>query len=144
MKPSLKIPPLFWAITVFGLLWFAMRAFDYVMIAFKVAFCTELMTPEQHQWIDTRPMWFCMAWPLSVWSSLPGALLLLLHRHAVGLFRGSLPGFVVAVLWGYLSPSANLAHMQSWTTHTFNVAILISILSYLNYAWRQVETGLLR
>ena len=57
---------------------------------------------------------------------------------------GSLAGFGVAVLWSYLSPLANLLHMQLWTTHTFNVAILISILFYLNYGRRQVETGVLR
>ena len=56
---------------------------------------------------------------------------------------GSLAGFGVAVLWSYLSPSANLVHMQLWTTHTFNVVILIIILFYLSYGRRQVETGVL-
>ena len=138
------MPPLFWATSVFEPLWFAMGAFDYMTISLKVVFYIELMAPEQHQWMDTRPMCFYKGLPLSVWLSLLRAFLLLLYRHCQSVLGGSLAGFGVAVLWSYLSPLANLLHMQLWTTHTFNVAILISILFYLNYGRRQVETGVLR
>tara|TARA_B110000208_G_scaffold127158_1_gene154791 strand:+ start:284 stop:556 length:273 start_codon:yes stop_codon:yes gene_type:complete len=89
MKSGLKSPPLFWATSVFEPLWFAMGAFDYMVISLKVAFYIELKALEQHQWIDTRPMWFYADRPLIVWLSLLGALLLLLHRHAVSLFWGA-------------------------------------------------------
>ena len=49
MKPFLKIPPLFWANSVFGVLWFAMEAFNYVMILLKVIYYIELISLEQHQ-----------------------------------------------------------------------------------------------
>ena len=62
------MPPLFWATSVFEPLWFAMGAFDYMTISLKVVFYIELMAPEQHQWMDTRPMCFYKGLPLSVWQ----------------------------------------------------------------------------
>ena len=102
--------------------------------------------PEDLQfWLDPRPVWFTSVWAISVWSALLGSFLLLLrHRQALGLFVLALVSFLIVVLWAYLSEAANMAHMQSTIIHIFNGLILFSLIFFIAFCRRYIQTGVLR
>jgi len=102
--------------------------------------------PEDLQfWLDPRPVWFTSVWAISVWSALLGSFLLLLrHRQALGLFVLALVSFLIVVLWAYLSEAANMAHMQYTINHIFNALILFSLIFFITFCRRSIQTGVLR
>jgi uncharacterized membrane protein len=118
---------------------------DYVMISYKIPTYLQSMPEDLQYWFDRRPVWFTGVWAVSVWSSLLGSFLLLLRRRqALRLFVLALVGFLIAALWSYLSDAANMAHMQSIKVHIFNGLILFSLVFYIFFCRRHIQTGVLR
>jgi hypothetical protein len=118
---------------------------DYVMISYKIPTYMQSMPEDLQYWFDRRPVWFTGVWAVSVWSSLLGSFLLLLRRRqALRLFVLALVGFLIAALWSYLSDAANMAHMQSIKVHIFNGLILFSLVYYIFFCRRHIQTGVLR
>lgn len=145
MNPFLKVPIRYWFISCMGALWFAMGALDCVMISYKIPAYMETMPEDLRYWFDRRPVWFTGVWAISVWSALLGSFLLLLRRRqALRLFVLALVGFIIAALWAYLSEAANMAHMQSTITHIFNGLILFSLVYFIFFCRRYIQTGVLR
>ncbi|MBL6849194.1 hypothetical protein N9567_06980 [Planktomarina temperata] len=145
MNPFLKVPTRYWFLSCMGVLWFAMGALDYVMISYKVPAYMQAMPEDLQYWFDQRPVWFTGVWAISVWSALLGSFLLLLRRRqALRLFVLALVGFIIAALWAYLSEAANMAHMQSTITHIFNGLILFSLVYFIFFCRRYIQTGVLR
>ena len=145
MNPFLKVPIRYWFISCMGALWFAMGALDCVMISYKIPAYMETMPEDLRYWFDRRPVWFTGIWAISVWSALLGSFLLLLRRRqALRLFVLALVGFLIAALWAYLSEAANMAHMQSTITHIFNGLILFSLVYFIFFCRRYIQTGVLR
>ena len=145
MNPFLKVPTRYWFLSCMGVLWFAMGALDYVMISYKVPAYMQAMPEDLQYWFDQRPVWFTGVWAISVWSALLGSFLLLLRRRqALRLFVLALVGFIIAALWAYLSEAANMAHMQSTIIHIFNGLILFSLVYFLFFCRRYIQTGVLR
>ena len=145
MNPFLKVPIHYWFISCMGALWFAMGALDYVMISYKIPAYMETMPEDLRYWFDRRPVWFTGIWAISVWSALLGSFLLLLRRRqALRLFVLALVGFIIAALWAYLFEAANMAHMQSTITHIFNGLILFSLVYFIFFCRRYIQTGVLR
>ena len=145
MNPFLKVPIRYWFISCMGALWFAMGALDYVMISYKIPAYMQTMPEDLHHWFDQRPVWFTGVWAINVWSALLGSFLLLMRRRqAMRLFVLALVGFIVAALWTYLSEAANMAHMQSTIIHIFNGLILFSLVYFLFFCRRYIQTGVLR
>jgi len=145
MNPFLKVPIRYWFISCMGALWFAMGALDYVMISYKIPAYMQTMPEDLHYWFDQRPVWFTGVWAINVWSALLGSFLLLMRcRQALRLFVLALVGFIVAALWTYLSEAANMAHMQSTIIHIFNGLILFSLVYFVFFCRRYIQTGVLR
>ena len=117
-----------------------MGVMDYVMISYKIPTYMQSMPEDLQYWFDRRPVWFT-----GVWSSLLGSFLLLLRRRqALRLFVLALVGFLIAALWSYLSDAANMAHMQSIKVRIFNGLILFSLVYYIFFCRRHIQTGVLR
>ena len=145
MNPFLKVPIRYWFISCMGALWFGMGALDYVMISYKIPAYMQTMPDDLHYWFDQRPVWFTGVWAINVWSALLGSFLLLMRcRQALRLFVLALVGFIVAALWTYLSEAANMAHMQSTIIHIFNGLILFSLVYFVFFCRRYIQTGVLR
>ena len=140
MNLFLTGPTRYWLISCIGSFWFAMGALDYVMIYYKILAYMQAMPENLQFWLDQRPVWFT-----SVWSALLGSFLLLLrHRQALGLFVLSLASFLIVVFWAYLSEAANMAHMQSTITYTFNNLIIFSLIFFITFCRRHIQAGVLR
>jgi uncharacterized membrane protein len=118
---------------------------DYVMISYKIPTYLQSMPEDLQYWFDRRPVWFTGVWAVSVWFSLLVSFLLLLRRRqALRLFVLALVGFLIAALWSYLSDAENMAHMQSIKVHIFNGLILFSLVYYIFFCRRHIQTGVLR
>jgi len=145
MNLFLTVPTRYWPISCIGSVWFAMGALDYVMITYKIPAYMQAMPEDLQFWPDQRPVWFTSVRAISVWSALLGSFLLLLrHRQALGLFVLSLVSFLIVVLWAYLSEAANMAHMQYTINHIFNALILFSLIFFITFCRRSIQTGVLR
>jgi hypothetical protein len=145
MDLFLKVPTRYWLISCIGSVWFAMGALDYVMITYKIPGYMQAMPEDLQFWLDQRPVWITSVWAISVWSALFGSFLLLLrHRPAPGLSVLSLVSFLIVVLWAYLSEAANMAHIQSTIIHIFSVLILFSLIFFITFCRRYIQTGVLR
>ena len=145
MNPFLKVPTRYWLISGLGAVWFAMGALDYVMISYKIPAYMQAMPEDLQFWLDQRPVCFKSVGAISVWSAILGSFLLLLRRRqALRLFVLALVGFLIAALWAYLSEAANMAHMQSTITHIFNGLILFSLVYFIFFCRRYIQTGVLR
>ena len=145
MNPFLKTPIQYWVFSCIAVLWFAMGVMDYVMISYKIPTYLQSMPEDLQYWFDRRPVWFTGVWAVSVWSSLLVSFLLLLRRRqALRLFVLALVGFLIAALWSYLSDAANMAHMRSIKVHIFNGLILFSLVFYIFFCRRHIQTGVLR
>ena len=145
MNLFLTGPTRYWLISCIGSVWFAMGALDYVMIYYKILAYMQAMPENLQFWLDQRPVWFTSVWVISVWSALFGSFLLLLrHRPALGHFVLSLVSFLIVVLWAYLSEAANMAHIQSTKIHIFNALILFSLIFFITFCRRYIQTGVLR
>jgi len=145
MNLFLTVPTRYWLISCICSVWFAMGALDYVMISYKIPAYMQAMPEDLQFWLDQRPVWFTSVWAISVWSALLGSFLLLLrHRQALGLFVLSLASFLIVVLWAYLSEAANMAHMKSTIIHIFNTLILFSLIFFITFCRRYIQTGVLR
>ena len=73
MNPFLKVPIRYWFISCMGALWFAMGAFDYVIISYKIPAYMQTMPEDLHYWFDQRPVWITGVWAINVWSALLGS-----------------------------------------------------------------------
>ena len=85
MNPFLKVPTRYWLIFGLGAVWFAMGAFDFVMISYKIPAYMQAMPEDLQYWLDLRPPWFTSLWAIRVWSALLGSFLLLLRARILPL-----------------------------------------------------------
>ncbi|MGB0799465.1 MAG: hypothetical protein ACPGRD_09135, partial [Planktomarina sp.] len=103
MNMFVRTPWHFWLVAVLGIFWFAGGAYDYVMTVMSDPGYLAQLTDDQRAWIDARPIWFTVAWTVSIWSSLLGGIVMLFKsRLAVSLFWASLGGYFVACIWSYI------------------------------------------
>jgi hypothetical protein len=145
MNLFLTVPTRYWVISCIGSVWFAMGALDYVRITYKIPAYMQAMPEDLQFWLDQRPVWITSVWAISVWSALFGSFLLLLrHRPAPGLSVLLLVSFLIVVHWAYLSEAANMAHIQFTITHIFDVLILFSLIFFITFCRRYIQTGVLR
>ena len=87
----------FWAVGVVGLLWNGMGAYDYYMTRTRdleyLNQATDGHAAVFMKWHDASGPLVQIGWPLGVWLSLAGAVLLLARsRHAVTAYAVSLGG----------------------------------------------------
>ena len=140
-----KVPVGFWVIAGLSLLWNAFGACDYVMTRMRnTEWLSQAGDPKVLlAWIDSFPIWAQIAWPIGVWGSVLGSVLLLLRsRHAATAFIVSLAGAVVS--FSYQFASATPASLDTTANKLIPLMILVIIAALWLYAKRCAEKGILK
>ena len=94
---SAKAPASFWIISGLSLVWNAFGGFDYTMTRMRnMDYLSQAGDPQALlAWIDNFPIWAQILWPVGVWGSLLGSVLLLMRsRQAALAFLVSLGGAI--------------------------------------------------
>ncbi len=135
----------FWLIAALSLLWNGFGGYDYVMTRQRNLDYLGQMGNAQDllAWIDSFPLWAQVLWPLGVWSSVLGSVLLLLRsRHAVAAFAISLVGAVASFVGQLLIEAP--ASLDTTANKVMPVVIVVLILGQWWYARRVRGQGILR
>jgi len=139
-----KTPVWFWILSVIGLLWFAMGAFDYSATQYRFDFYIAEYTEEQLAYFYGFPAWYVAIWAISVWGAVAGAVLLLMRKKASSLmFLISLISFIIAAIYSYGFTNA-MEMMGGIGTVIFSAVIFLSILGYFWLARSASASGILR
>jgi hypothetical protein len=137
----------YWLVAVVSVLWNLMGAYDYWMTRTRNMAWLDQATQGHGEiflkWHDQTGWLVQIGWPLGVWGSLAGAVLLLARsRHAVSAYTLSLVGALAsyaAQLTGSFPPEI---HRQGMAVAA--VAITALIAAQLWYARNAADRGLLR
>ena len=144
-SPAAKPSVLFWIIGAVSLLWNGFGGYDYVMTRQRnMAYLDQMGGAKVVlAWIDAFPMWVQILWPVGVWASVTGSLLLLLRsRHAVAAFLVSLVG-AVASFAGQMMVAAP-ASLDTTANKVLPLVIVAIIILLWWYSRRQAVAGVLR
>ncbi|WP_182911913.1 hypothetical protein [Sphingomonas cavernae] len=133
-----------WLVGAASALWNCMGAFDYTMTKTRNADYVAALTPEQHAWIDSFPLWANAGWGLGVWGALAGSILLLFaSRFAVYAFAVSLFGLAVTTVFQFgVSPMPGTGNSAGGML--FSLTLWIVAIALLVYAIRMRARGVLR
>ncbi|MEJ6398350.1 hypothetical protein [Yoonia sp. 208BN28-4] len=141
----MKTPIHLWIVGVLSLLWNAGGAFDYVMTRSGSAEYLAQMPDERLAMLQNAPLWFDVSWPVGVWFSVIGSLLLLLRsRFAVAAFRLSLIGLAASMVYTYGIADPSALTMGGPFEATFTAAIIGVLLLLIVYARVMRNRGVLR
>lgn len=136
----------YWLVAVAAVLWNLMGAYDYYMTRSRNMAYLDQATQGHGEvflkWHDSASWLVQVGWPVGVWASLVGALLLLARsRHAVLAYTASLAGALVsfaAQLAGSFPPE-----IQRQGFVVMAVVISAAIAFQLWYARRAANSGVL-
>lgn len=136
----------FWAISVLSLLWNSFGAYDYVMTRLRDMAYLDAATQGKGQlfldWMDGAGIVVQIGWPVGIWASVAGSLLLLARsRYAVTAFLVSLIGAVVSM--GYERMIGLPPEMDSGAVQVMQIVVIGSIALLWWYARRAVARGLI-
>ncbi|MBI1237536.1 MAG: hypothetical protein GC188_12710 [Alphaproteobacteria bacterium] len=138
-----KTPVWFWILSVIGLLWFAMGAFDYSATQLRLDFYMSAFTEEQLAYFYGFPAWYVATWAISVWGAVAGAVLLLMRKKAASLlFLISLISFVIGAIYSYGFTNA-MEMMGGIGSVIFSGVIFLSILGFFWLARSASAGGIL-
>jgi hypothetical protein len=140
-----KAPVVFWIISAVSLLWNGFGGYDYVMTRQRdMAYLDQMGGAKDIlAWIDAFPMWVQVLWPIGVWASVLGSVLLLLRsRHAVTAFLVSLVGAVASFI-GQMMVAAPPA-LDTTANKVLPLAIVAVIVLLWWYSRRQAAAGVIR
>ncbi len=101
-----KVPVSFWIVGFVSLLWNGFGGYDYLMTRMRSDdYLANMGDPKPMlDWIDSFPVWVQVAWPVGVWFSVVGSLLLLARsRYAVLAFAISFAGAIISFAYQILS-----------------------------------------
>ncbi len=135
----------FWLIAALSLLWNGFGGYDYVMSRQRnIEYLSQMGNADEIlAWIDAFPMWAQVMWPIGVWGSVLGSVLLLLRsRHAVTAFAVSLIGAVVS--FGAQMDNALQPSMDTTANKVMPIVILVIIAVLWWYARRVRAQAILR
>lgn len=140
---QVKTPVWFWILAVFGLLWFAMGAFDYSATQLRLDFYMSSFTEEQLAYFYGFPTWYVATWAISVWTSFVGALLLLMRmKWASLMFLISLISYVISAIYSFGFTDAFA--MMGVGGVIFSAVIFLSILGFFWLARSSSSSGILK
>ncbi len=142
-----KIPVHFWPVAVLSLLWNSFGGYDYVMSRSRSIDYLNQATADHAdvflRWMDALPVWNQIAWPIGVWGSLLGSLLLLIRsRHAATAFLVSLIGAVISFASEFAVGLP--AELETTAMKVMTVVILAAIALFWWYSRRMQASGVLR
>lgn len=151
MNTSAGKPPWhLWAVGVLSLLWNGFGGYDYTMSQLRDRAYLEAamepmgMTYEQAvAWLDSFPVWAAALWAIGVWSSVAGALLLLLRsRHAATAFLVSFVAAAINFAYQFATPQPEA--LSGSDAMIMPLVVLVAIILQWWYARRQAAAGVLR
>jgi hypothetical protein len=145
VRLSKSAPLPFWIISGISLLWNAFGGYDYIMTRQRNAEYLGQMGNANDilKWIDAFPIWAQVLWPVGVWASVIGSVLLLLRsRHAVAAFLVSLVGAVGSFAAQMMIP---VPASLDTTANQIMPFVIVAIIVFLWwYARRSLARGILR
>jgi hypothetical protein len=141
------VPVHFWPVAVLSLLWNAFGGYDYAMSRSRSIDYLNQATQGHAdiflRWMDALPVWNQIAWPIGVWGSVLGSLLLLIRsRHAATAFLVSLAGAVIS--FGSEYAAGFPAELDTAAMKVMTVVILAAIVLFWWYSRRMQASGVLR
>ena len=140
-----KTPWYFWLVAILSLVWFAGGAYDYIMTSTQNEAYFAMLSDAQRQWLDGRPLWFTVAWAISIWSSVLGAILLLLRRRVAGtLFLVGLIGYLVACVYSYILSTPNAIEISGTVGLIMGIMIGFSLLLLMLFSANMARRGVLK
>jgi len=130
----------FWAVAVVLVLWNGLATFDYVssVVQGEDYYESSGMTAGQVAYFSTLPMWVTMAWTVSVWGGLAGAIAFLLRRRFAGLLLGTAAAATAGyVLHAYVLSEGRAAMGVMWPMPAIVTVILVCLVGYVALLARQ-------
>jgi hypothetical protein len=98
-----KAPLHLWIVGILALLWEAMGAFDYTATQFRLESYMSQFTAEQLEYFSGFPAWVVAAWAVAVWTSVTGAVGLLLRKAwAVWMFGAAILGLAISSVYNFV------------------------------------------
>jgi hypothetical protein len=141
-ETSTKAPVHLWIVGILALLWNAMGAFDYTATQLRLEFYMSEFTPEKLEYFYAFPSWVVAFWAIAVWSSLLGALGLLLRKAwAVWMFGAAILGLAITSVYNFIL-SDGLAVMGE-SAAIFTAVIWVTALLLFFYARAMAKNGVL-
>ena len=140
-----KTPWHLWVVGGVSALWNSIGVFDYVMTKMQggAYLASAGMTEAQVAHLMAYPLWVNVAWPVGVWGSLIGSILLLLRsRYAFPAFVVSLVGFVASLVYNY--GLSNGGELYGQTALFTNIAIGVILVILILYSRAMAKRGVLR
>jgi len=145
MSAATKAPWHLWVIGLFGAIWTAMGAMDFVMTQGNNEAYLSQFSPEERTFFTGIPGWAVVFWGLSIATGILGSILLLFRsRRAVALYWISLASFVVVSIQNYIIASPAMNEVVGTFASIFSVVIFLVIVGLLYYAVRMQKRGVLR
>ncbi len=144
-KDSNKSTPTYWIITIIFLIWNAFGGYDYLMTRTRnIGYLKAMGDPQALLgWVDSFPLWVQICWPVGVWGSVIGSVLMLLRsRHAVTAFAVSLVAALAS--FGYQFSVRPPAALDTPANRIMPLVILAIILFLTLYCRRMRARGVLR
>lgn len=139
-----KTPTHLWVVGILALLFNAMGALDYVMMRLEVPAYMAQLTDDMLAYYETFPIWMEIAWPVSVWAAVIGALLLLLKKRlAVTAFAVSTIGYLIAAIWTFGVSNPPEGVMTTGST-IFSIVIGVQLALLWWYSRSMAAKGVLR
>lgn len=141
-----RTPIHLWIVGVVSLLWNSGGAMDYVMTRTNNAEYLAAQPDARLILLEQAPVWFSVAWPVGVWLSVVGSVLLLLRsRFAAAAFALSLLGLIVSSVYTYgIAGGGNMAIDAGLMVVIFSAAIPVILLLQWLYARAMTRAGVLR
>ena len=143
--PRSKAPWHLWVVGVVSALWNSFGVYDYVCTKIQGAAYLRSMGMSEPliAHYASYPLWMNIAWPIGVWGSLIGSLLLLLRsKYAFHAFVLSAVGFLASLAYTYGMTGAGALLGQ--TVLIMNVVIGAVILALIFYSRGMTKRGVLR
>ena len=138
-----KTPIHLWLIGALALIWNLGGAFDYAATQLRIESYMSKFPPEQLEYFYGFPAWMDAAWAIAVWTSVLGALALLLRKSwAVVLFGLALAGLLVSTIYNFVL--MNGAEVMGDTGVTVTAVIWVIAILLLVYARAMDKKGVLR
>ncbi len=142
---SAKAPTSFWIISGLSLAWNAFGGIDYTMTRMRnLDYLSQAGDPQVLlAWIDSFPIWAQILWPLGVWGSLLGSVLLLLRsRHAATAFLASLGGAIGSFAYQFSTQAP--AALDTAANKVIPLVIVAIVIFLWWFARRTAAQGILK
>lgn len=140
----MKTPIHLWIVGILSLLWNSGGGYDHIMSVTRNAGYLANMPPEAIAFLDAAPTWFNVAWPIGVWCSVLGSLLLLVRSRFAGTAFGlSLLGLIVSSVYTYGLAEQRTFEAGGTAALIFSIAIPIVLILLLIYSRAMTRRGVL-